>query len=247
MPFQRKDLAFEVWKSDLCLTLHKVRLLGYGISLTQPVPSCGGCRSTVPAAAGFEGRLKFLRATDCQSPQEHCGLAMMECAMTVKQASELAREIEERLCDVLGIPAEFRIVVREKSSGGDEAPARWRTHPSEGDKSLGMASPALEHLRGALSELEYRASRIGQVPVGYPRHLNLIMRCISALLPWYTRSLRDFSCASVDTCRLLARQLEEVERERRDIWRILSDLGGNGRPERTASESTLPSDTGLRP
>jgi hypothetical protein len=55
------------------------------------------------------------------------------------------------------------------------------------------SSGTLRQLRQELAALQRAAAAIGQVPQGYPRHLDLIMRAISALLPWYTRPLREWA------------------------------------------------------
>ncbi|MGI8990455.1 MAG: hypothetical protein ACR2I2_12870 [Bryobacteraceae bacterium] len=49
-----------------------------------------------------------------------------------------------------------------------------------------------------VADIHREADLIGAVPEKYPRHVELVIRFVHALLPWYTRPLRAFGgdCAS---------------------------------------------------
>lgn len=103
-----------------------------------------------------------------------------------------AREIEVRLCRYLRIPV-FR------DNGPEGSSSRWPTKRAR--------------LMSAVEELERRAAAIGTIPFGYPRHIDLVMRVLSALLPWYTRNIVAFARQAVDTVRVLVDTLADLERE----------------------------------
>lgn len=66
------------------------------------------------------------------------------------------------------------------------------------------------HLYRALNELEAGASNVGQVPHGYPMHVDWIMRILHALLPWYTRPLQKHAEHTVAVCRSVREVLAGV-------------------------------------
>jgi hypothetical protein len=68
-----------------------------------------------------------------------------------------------------------------------------------------IQSPKLDLTRLAkLAEaLKWEAGQVGTVPQGYPLWVNLVMKTIHRLLPWYTRPLQNFS-------RVCAEQAEEI-------------------------------------
>jgi hypothetical protein len=86
--------------------------------------------------------------------------------------------------------------------------------PAEDTDNLSAATDAAELapavLRRRIAELRSMAECVGAMPVGYPFHARIIIRIISALLPWYTRSLREFDVAVVDTIRLLADRVDAL-------------------------------------
>ncbi len=69
-----------------------------------------------------------------------------------------------------------------------------------------------ERLRQAVWELRQDAAAIGTIPSGYPRHIEFVMRAISALLPWYTRNLVRFGQRTAETVELIAETVEEALR-----------------------------------
>ncbi len=84
-----------------------------------------------------------------------------------------------------------------------------------------------------VGDVHREADLIGAVPENYPRHVELVIRFVHSLLPWYTRPLRAFGgdCASaldellkhVSTIarnqnKILAR-LDRVERVLQDVQR----------------------------
>lgn len=66
-------------------------------------------------------------------------------------------------------------------------------------------------LRKAIRDLEESASRVGELPTNYPLHLKPVMRVIHALLPWYTRPLRQHAENTVSVAHALRAVLEEIE------------------------------------
>jgi hypothetical protein len=71
-------------------------------------------------------------------------------------------------------------------------------------------------LRRAIRDLEQSATRVGELPRGYPMHLNLLMRMIHALLPWYTRPIRQHAEHTVAVAKAMAAILERLETARGD-------------------------------
>lgn len=65
-------------------------------------------------------------------------------------------------------------------------------------------------LRESCAELCRITASVGSIPVGYPWHLNLIMRAISALLPWYTRPIRESVAKTAECMVLMAEVLTTI-------------------------------------
>ena len=61
-------------------------------------------------------------------------------------------------------------------------------------------------LERCVRELRSAADAVGVKPVGYPLPVDLTMRIVGALLPWYTRPLR----AQAESCVALAAAVETV-------------------------------------
>ena len=75
----------------------------------------------------------------------------------------------------------------------------------------------LIHVREALRALRQDAERVGQIPLNYPRHVDMVMKTISALLPWYTRSLSQFASRTTETLRIVIDALEDIAREQEKL------------------------------
>ncbi len=87
----------------------------------------------------------------------------------------------------------------------------------------------LAELAVGVREMRRRANRVGLVPEGYPLPLDIIMKTIHRLLPWYTRSIQAHAqqvTFSVELIRLclqaiaqsqerIAERLDRLERETR--------------------------------
>jgi len=114
---------------------------------------------------------------------------------------------------------------------GLEDPTRSAAEVMAGaKKAAGGCSPGGE-VRQQLVTIEAHklhlralADQIGQMPTDYPWHITLIMRAISALLPWYTRPLREFGsgCASyfesvAASLNAIARHVEHIETETKQV------------------------------
>src|SRR5580765_6126944 len=84
------------------------------------------------------------------------------------------RELEDRLLGALGMPHLNR-----------------KERPDRRAPSQGLSSGDLASLNLLVIELQREAISIGSIPPNYPLHVDLIMRAVSVLLPWYTRPLRE--------------------------------------------------------
>ena len=89
-------------------------------------------------------------------------------------------------------------------------------------------SVALRELRRELFELHREAARIGKLPEHYPRHVVLVMKAISALLPWYTRPLAHFGHRAARTAEAIARLLDEVLRKQEALAMEVARLKKGG-------------------
>jgi hypothetical protein len=92
--------------------------------------------------------------------------------------------------------------------------------PESGAVPLASHNPAIRdqevwyRLRRAIRELEEGAGRVGELPRDYPMHLSLVMRAIHALLPWYTRPLRQHAEHTVAVVKAMEAILERLDVER---------------------------------
>lgn len=91
------------------------------------------------------------------------------------------------------------------SGPADQDGVRDNRHAAVPSKEL---QAALERLRNRVAGLQHAAARVGRIPENYPRHTNLIMRAVAALLPWYTRPIQEFS---MEACGV-ATEIEAVTR-----------------------------------
>jgi hypothetical protein len=82
-----------------------------------------------------------------------------------------------------------------------------------------FSSVLLARLRASLSGLSTAGGALGAIPEGYPLWANLIIRGVSALLPWYTRSLHAYARAVSETATVTAAVLEDAERRSREMAR----------------------------
>jgi hypothetical protein len=107
--------------------------------------------------------------------------------------------------------------------------------PAAGAPPPDGVGKAVRRLKHELFELQQEAGRIGKIPFHYPRHIVLIMRAISALLPWYTRPIADFSQRTSRTAEAISGLLDELLSEQELLARELAEIrntaaaGVNGR------------------
>ena len=118
-------------------------------------------------------------------------------------------QLESELYRFLGIPVEYL-----PPQDGGRCPV-LAGDLGTADRGSSSKVERIDRLRQAISALREDAARIGSTPVGYPKHISLVIRTISALLPWYTRTLVQFGRQTVDTCQRIADELHEV-RARQD-------------------------------
>jgi hypothetical protein len=84
-----------------------------------------------------------------------------------------SEELENRLLCALGMPG--------STAWGRGAPSA----------AANLKGVDLRKLNKLILELQRDATLIGTIPQNYPRHIDLMMKGVSALLPWYTRPLRE--------------------------------------------------------
>ena len=88
--------------------------------------------------------------------------------------------------------------------------------PDPGGKPAPIAiisRQSLLAMRAKLRSLRYHSEQIGKLPVGYPMPIHVIMKFISAFLPWYTRPLREFGEHTTQTLEAMALALEEIVKQ----------------------------------
>jgi len=125
-------------------------------------------------------------------------------------------DLEARLYQHLNIPVAFRA----PHTPGQAADVP----PPDG---IGTAVRRLKH---ELFELQQDAGRIGEIPLRYPRHIVLIMRAISALLPWYTRPIADFSQRTSRTAEAISSLLNELLSAQESLARELAEIKNTAAP-----------------
>lgn len=75
----------------------------------------------------------------------------------------------------------------------------------------------LLRVKRQIRTLRENAEQLGQLPVGYPFHVHAIMKIVSALLPWYTRSIRQFGMQTTQTIEEIAASLEELVKQQESL------------------------------
>lgn len=125
-------------------------------------------------------------------------------------------DLEARLYRHLNIPVPVRTPQSLKTAA-DALPA----------DGIGRAA---RRLKRELFELQQEAGRIGKIPVHYPRHIVLIMRAISALLPWYTRPIAEFSHRTSRTAEAISSLLDELLSEQELLARELAEIRNTAAP-----------------
>lgn len=96
----------------------------------------------------------------------------------------------------------------------------------------------LAELAVAVRELRRRASRVGLVPEGYPLPLDLIMKAIHRLLPWYTRSIQAHAQQAADSAETMLLCLHAIAQSQERIAERLDRLERETR--RTAKAGSPP-------
>lgn len=82
----------------------------------------------------------------------------------------------------------------------------------------------LEGLYRLLIDLRHEAGLVGKIPTGYPRYVDLVMRAIHALLPWYTRPIERFSGIASRTASELTEQVAQLVREQELSQRRIREM-----------------------
>jgi hypothetical protein len=131
-------------------------------------------------------------------------------------------DLEARLYQHLNIPVPF-----------------WAPHApgSAADAPPDDVGKAVRRLKHELFELQQEAGRIGKIPLHYPRHIVLVMKAISALLPWYTRPIVDFSQRTSRTADALASLVDELLRQQELLAWQLAELRNTASPPVTGCGS----------
>lgn len=158
--------------------------------------------------------------------------------MSGGKSFDAIHEVEARLYRYMKIPtADLWLgdggpsqgsIKRECSGIADRAALREEARPSQG--SVRQEFGGIERLRQAVWELRQDAAKIGKIPSGYPWHIDLVMRLISALLPWYTRNLVQFGQRTTHTVQALAEAVEELARRQQSLMAELKPAAEADRP-----------------
>ena len=110
-------------------------------------------------------------------------------------------------------------------------PAPQGQEQQVGEDTAASPNLLLAELTVGVRELRRRASRVGLVPEGYPLPLDIIMKAIHRLLPWYTRSIQAHAQQAADCVEKtllymqaiaqsqerIAERLDRLERETRRL------------------------------
>ena len=96
---------------------------------------------------------------------------------------------------------------------------KQRLEREESPRDALFSSALIEQLRASVGAMSAAGAALGAVPAGYPLWATLVIRSVSALLPWYTRSLRAFARAVSDTAVTAAAVIEDAERRAREAGR----------------------------
>lgn len=133
------------------------------------------------------------------------------------------RDLEVKLYRYLGIP------VGQPSGRSQAIDRRFES----------AAGSAIRELRRELFELRREASQIGRIPVEYPAHIVVVMKVISALLPWYTRPLVNFARRAARVSDLTAQLLDEVVKSHEQLARQVEQITSETTGGREKSEAQV--------
>ena len=136
-----------------------------------------------------------------------------------------ADEILGRIRQTLDLPGSRQGV--ESAAGVEKAPAR----PS--------CETELARLAANIDLLRRETQNVGCVPQGYPGPLNLAMKSIHRLLPWYTRPIRAHAECSAAVAEANLQLLNTIVQAQQQIAARLEQLEDEVRGLRGGS---LPSD-----
>ncbi|MDQ6706079.1 MAG: hypothetical protein M3Z85_08940 [Acidobacteriota bacterium] len=115
-----------------------------------------------------------------------------------------------------------------------ELEARLRAHLGQPGwpESPRMKVAEWSNLARLVDDIHREAELIGTVPEKYPRHVEVVIRFVHALLPWYTRPLRAFGGNCANAFDELLKHVSEVARNQNKILarldrveQTLQDLG----------------------
>jgi hypothetical protein len=155
--------------------------------------------------------------------------ALMTGGTKYEESPALIRQLEERLAGYLGIRSQA------PAFHGGECPRDAVMQPVSPQRRQ-PAAAAFRRLRVSARTLQEDAARLGTIPEHYPWHVNLVMRLISALLPWYTRSLVQFGQRTAQTMHITIEVLEEIVTAEAAPGPPGERLEGNSRPESGTSQ-----------
>lgn len=137
-----------------------------------------------------------------------------------------AQELELRLYRYLGIP-----VIQPD-------PQRQQV-----DRRFDFAAVnTIRELRRELFELRREASQIGRIPLEYPAHIVVVMKFISALIPWYTRPLVNFARRASRISDITAQLLDEVVKSHESLLRQVEEIASRDAPRRGITDEDSYSD-----
>ncbi len=103
-------------------------------------------------------------------------------------------------------------------------PAPQGQEQQVGGDSAAAPNLFLAELTVDVRELRRRANRVGLVPEGYPLLLDIIMKTIHRLLPWYTRSIQAHAQQAADTVEKMLLYLQAIAQSQERIAERLDRL-----------------------
>ena len=117
-------------------------------------------------------------------------------------------------------------------------PAPQGQEQQVGGDSAAAPNLFLAELTVDVRELRRRANRVGLVPEGYPLLLDIIMKTIHRLLPWYTRSIQAHAQQAADSAETMLLCLHAIAQSQERIAERLDRLERETR--RTAKAGSPP-------
>jgi hypothetical protein len=101
----------------------------------------------------------------------------------------------------------------------------------------------LNRLAMLTEAIKWEASKVGLIPRGYPRRVNLVMEAIHRLLPWYTRPIQTFSRLCADQAQEVAHQISMLEHAQSELLARIRALESQRNSAETSPKSVRAAQT----